>query len=553
VSDAPTQRPARVDGAASPRSLALCAGLALAYFAAAKLGLSMAFLNPSASVVWPPTGLSIAAVVLFGTRVWPGVFLGALAANALTAGNLATSLAIACGNTLEGVVGALLVVRFAGGRQALERAADVFRFALLAGCLSPLISATIGVSSLTAAALVPRAQFAEVWFTWWLGDAVGAWIVAPFLIAWATAPPWRWERGHAKQVALLFACVTLAGALVFFGPPSSSSGRGHPLTFLCLPPLVWVAFRLSRREVATAIVLVSTLAVVGTYRGLGAFTGADLNESLLLLQAFLGVTAITSLAVCAVVSEFRRAEDLLRASSRALSRSNADLESFATVASHDLQEPLRMVTSYVHLLERRAREQLGPEAHEYMRHAVSGAEHMHELIDGLLAYSRLDAAAAARVPVDCEEALRVALENSELVLRESGATVEHEPLPSVSANETQLIQLFQNLIGNAAKFRRPGVAPRIRVGARVQDGVWLLSVSDNGIGMDPRDSTRAFVAFQRLHHREDYPGAGIGLAICKRIVENHGGRIWVEARPGEGCTFCFTLPGATPAGVEAMH
>jgi PAS domain S-box-containing protein len=247
------------------------------------------------------------------------------------------------------------------------------------------------------------------------------------------------------------------------------------------------------------------------------------------------------LGVTRDITERKRAEEQLRRYAAELERSNQELQQFAYVASHDLQEPLRMVTSYLQLLERRYQGQLDADADEFIHFAVDGAQRMYELIRGLLAYSRVGTHGGPFVPVDCEEIVGQVLDNLQIVIGENQATVTYDPLPTVRADPTQMAQLFQNLIGNALKFRgqRP---PEIHVGAEWQGDEWLFRVCDNGIGIEIQYAERIFVIFQRLHTREEYPGTGIGLALCKRIVERHGGRIWVESEPGQGSCFFFTLP-----------
>ncbi len=247
------------------------------------------------------------------------------------------------------------------------------------------------------------------------------------------------------------------------------------------------------------------------------------------------------------VTERRRAEALLAAHSAALERSNRDLEEFAYVASHDLQEPLRMVVSYTQLLSNRYKGKLDQDADDFIGFAVDGAKRMQKLIGDLLAYSRLDRPAPSAEPSDSGRALADALAALSTALDESGGKVVAEALPSVDVDYGQLVQLFQNLIGNACKFKsdRPLV---VRVAA-VRDGaMWSFRVEDNGIGIDPRHFERVFIIFERLHGAET-PGSGIGLALCRKIVQRHGGRIWIEAVPDGGAAFRFTLPafkGARP-------
>ena len=243
----------------------------------------------------------------------------------------------------------------------------------------------------------------------------------------------------------------------------------------------------------------------------------------------------------AEIAERKRAEERLRQTAADLARSNRDLEQFAYVASHDLQEPLRMVAVHVQMLERRYRDRLDDRALQCLSRAADGSRHMHALIKDLLAYARAGTQLKETEVVDGATVFDVAVDHLAEAVRESKADVTRGDLPSVRGDSTQLVQLFQNLIGNALKFRaeRP---PRVRVEAVADGNWWRFSVRDNGIGIDARFHNRLFEIFQRLHGRDKYPGTGIGLAICKRIAERHGGRIWLESAPGEGTTFFFTLP-----------
>jgi PAS domain S-box-containing protein len=242
------------------------------------------------------------------------------------------------------------------------------------------------------------------------------------------------------------------------------------------------------------------------------------------------------------LTDRQRAEKRLEHYAAELEQSNTELEQFAYIASHDLQEPLRMVTSYLQLLERRYKGRLDQDADDFITYAVDGAARMHMLINDLLTYSRVSTRAKSFEPTDCSGILNHALSNLRVASEESEATITFDDLPVVEADATQLTQVFQNLISNAIKFHKTDIPPCIHVSAERQGDEWLFSVRDNGIGIAPEHIERIFLIFQRLHTREEYPGTGIGLAVCKKIVERHNGRIWVESKPGEGSTFYFTIP-----------
>jgi light-regulated signal transduction histidine kinase (bacteriophytochrome) len=266
-----------------------------------------------------------------------------------------------------------------------------------------------------------------------------------------------------------------------------------------------------------------------------AYTERDLK-----IAESIGNQIAGAIANSLLFAERKQMEAALRVETEKLTRSNQDLEQFAYVASHDLQEPLRMVTSYVQLLSKRYKAKLDADANEFIDFAVDGAVRMRRLINDLLAYSRVGTHGKELSPIDSEAILAESVNDLKLMIEENGALVTHDHLPTVLADRFQLGQLFQNLIGNAIKFRG-NESPRVHISASRNGKGWVFSVRDNGIGISPEFNERIFIIFQRLHNREQYAGTGIGLAICKKIVERHGGHIWVESEVGKGSTFRFSL------------
>lgn len=283
------------------------AGLTAVYFVAGKLGLQLAYLNASASAIWPCTGIAIAALLIFGYDVWPGIFIGAFFVNLTTTGTYATSLLIAVGNTGEAVAAAFLVNRFARGQNVFERARDIFKFAVLAAVASTAISATIGVTTLALGGFADWQNYWAIWNTWWLGDAVGALLVTPLVLLWWENPKLRWTKEQVVEVALLLFGL-IATAWIVFGGAFGDELKNYPLEYFCVPFLVWAGFRFGRRKAATVLFVLAAIATWGTVNGHGPFAHDSRHTSLLLLQAFMGIMTVTTLVLAAETSERKRAE-----------------------------------------------------------------------------------------------------------------------------------------------------------------------------------------------------------------------------------------------------
>ena len=316
---------------------------------------------------------------------------------------------------------------------------------------------------------------------------------------------------------------------------------------------VWIAdvaqeTALKRRESAQQAGLRSAFAfpipVGGKFYGVMEFFGREVrprDERILEIARTVGHQIGQFIARKQAEAELQEANGQLILKAQQLSRSNAELEQFAYVASHDLQEPLRMIASYTQLILRRYGDRFDGDAREFMDFIVDGATRMKQLIEDLLAYSRVGTHGKAFRPTDSGAAVQKALANLRAAIESSNGTVTCDPLPTINADEFQLVQLFQNLIGNALKFKG-AETPHVHISVNEQADTWTFGVKDNGIGIDGEYFDRIFMVFQRLHSRTDYPGTGIGLAICKKVVDRHGGRLWIESGVGSGSTFWFTVP-----------
>src|SRR5258705_1647065 len=365
------------------------AGVFGLYVLAGKLGLSLASVHASVSPVWPPTGIALAAFLTLGYRVWPAIFDGAFVVNISTAGAAPTSVAIALGNAREGLLGAYLVIRYANGARAFDHAQGVWEFAALGGLLSSMVSATIGVGSLSLGGYAQWADFDGIWLTWWLGDATGALVFAPLLVLlvrdWWSGP----SGGGLLEAPALWFTPTLLGLAVFGEGLAHLGFMTLPLTFLCTPPLVWAAVRFRQREAAMLVAVLSGIAIWETLHGFGPLANVPTNESLLLLQVFMGTVSVMAISAGAVVEERRRIEHereflLVRAqAARAEAETaNRSKDEFLAMLGHELRNPLAAIISAVRVLDRiGGHDDVAIRAREAIRHQIT---HLGRLVDDLL-------------------------------------------------------------------------------------------------------------------------------------------------------------------------
>jgi signal transduction histidine kinase len=500
--------------------------LLLCYVITGKLGLALDAVSGFATLVWAPAGVALAALLLFGYEMWPGVWLGAFVVNLWNGAPLAVALVIAVGNTLEAVVGALALRRLAGFKGPFNRLRHTTVLIGPAAMCSTLLSATIGVVALRTAGIVPAHRFWVTWRAWWVGDALGDLIVAPFLLAWVTVRFPRIRPTRVAEAILLCAGLVTACIAVFF---RSASAAVYPFEFpyLLFPLFIWAATRFELRGATTATVVVAAFAIWGTSKGGGPFVKERLAESLLAVQTFLGCAALTPLVVAGTIADLTRAD--LR-------------EEFVAALSHDLKSPLSSVQMSADALVRSCdvlAEPIGRHSRLVRRCVAS----MNRLVGDLLDSAAID---AGHLPVsqhleDAGELVQEAVESVRPLATAKGQTVlaeASEPV-TVMCDRERVLEVLSNLIGNAIKFTKEGGAIRVSVQRDCREA--LLSVRDNGVGIG---SAQLRHIFERYWHAESTlgGGTGLGLFIAKGIVEAHRGKMWVESRPGAGSTFYFTLP-----------
>jgi signal transduction histidine kinase len=529
--------------------------LAVIYLIAGKLGLMLASLHASASPVWPPAGIALAALLLLGYRAWPAIFVGAFLVNVTTTGNFATSFAIAIGNTLEALAGAWLVNRFAGGRNVFERPQGVFKFAL-AAAISTVISPAFGVTSLALTGFADWANYGAIWLTWWLGDATGDLVFTPLVLLWSVASKRRWNKREAAEVgALLLLLVLLSG--IVFGGWLEISARSYPIAFICGPVVIWTAFRFTQRETATGLFILSAIAVWGTLRGFGPFLRETENQSLLALQSWIAVLTITAMALSAGMAERRRIEEELQQQKSVVETANRTKDHFLAMLSHELRTPLTPVISALESLE------IEPAQKDDTKSALAmirrNIELETQLIDDLLDFTRIarDKMQLRFAPVDAHLAIsnvveicRAEAESKKIRVRLNLRANTHH----VAADAAKFQQIVWNLLKNAVKFT-PDDGEIAISSSNPSPEVLTISVCDTGIGMDPQVMQRIFDPFEQGNRSFErrFGGLGLGLAISKSLAQAQGGTLTVQSDGRDrGSTFILSMQTLSPAEVATV-
>ena len=540
--------------------------LAVIYTLVARAGLAMDAVSGFATLVWPPTGIALVALLLGGRHLWPGILAGAFAVNLWVGAPLGAALGIATGNTLEAVV-ALWALGHLGFSPSLTRVRDVVALIAVAAVGSTLISASFGTGSLALAGVVPGPARAGTFGAWWMGDLIGDLIVAPLLLTAATRAARPRPLPRPVLETFLAPLVLLLIAAVVFMTSGHEPATAFLKPFLLFPPLIWIALRFGQFGVTSATALTAAVAVAGTAAGLGPFVaptgGQALHDCLLGLQAFMAVLAVTMLVLSAVVSERAAAEGAARDShallhgaiyaahqqtEQALQAAVQARDDFMYVAGHELRTPLCTLTLELGSLERLGRK-IGVDHKilERVRKLLRQTDRLNQLIQSLLEVTRLSTGQLQlkREDLDLPEVVREVLERFAESARQAGCQLHLRAVDSATGSwdRLRLEQIVTNLLANAIKY---GAGKPIEVEVAADAARVQIVVRDFGIGVAEEDIARIFGPFERAVSVRHFGGLGLGLYVTRQIAEAHGGRIRVASRLQSGSTFTVDLPRTAP-------
>ena len=521
--------------------------LAAIYTGAARGGLLLDAIAGFATLVWAPSGIAIAALLLFGYRLWPAIFVGALVANLWTGASVLAATSIACGNTLEAVAATAILRRTPGFRLGLDRLEDVASFIVLAAGLCTAISATIGVSTLALAGTITTSQIPITWRAWWLGDLVGALVVAPMLLVWLSQRPPASQRRHVAEGTVLLLLLICISVYIFGG--ETLGGHSLEQTYLVFPALIFAAVRFGQRGAVTAVFVTTVAAVWGTVSGDGPFARPVLNQGLFALQTFIAVATATFLVLGASVAEQRRTQDWLRRARELAETANRAKSDFLAVMSHELRTPLNAISGYVELLDMQVAGPVSETQRNYLSRIQNSQRHLLSLLEEVLGFARLESGrlALSLQPVIVYDAT-VALESTlQLELQKKRLTFDcriHDVNLVALADPDKLRQILLNLVTNGVKFTPEG--GRITVGAEREEDRIRMWVADTGIGIPADQLQNVFEPFFQVEQgpKRKYPGMGLGLAIARDLARAMNGELWMESAPGVGSTAWLVLPAA---------
>ena len=525
--------------------IAWIAIVAVTYVAAARLGLKLDAMSGFAALVWPPSGIALAALLLRGNAIWPAITIGAFAVNFWTGAPILASIGMAAGNTTAAVLGATLLRRIPGFDTSLHRLRDVLGLIVIAALASTIISATIGVLVLLAAGIMPVGQTAATWRAWWVGDTIGDLAVAPLILVWATWRPRRLDSGRAAEAIALLVVVVATSMLVFGGTSASDLIRSRE--YMLFPPLIWAALRFGVRGSVTATALVSFIAVMQTALGRGPFISGGLHQSLFELQAFMGITTATFLLLGSSISERKRAALELMAARETAEAANRAKAGFLAAVSHELRTPLNAITGYVDLLSLELDGPLTEKQKQVLSRISHSQRHLLLLIEDVLGFAQVEAGRLSlqMQPVIAADAIASIEPLVAPELRRKNITLDIQPCDSsllLKADPDKLRQILLNLVTNAIKFTEP--PGLVTISAMTSGERIRITVMDTGIGIPAEQLDQVFNPFYQVEQgaTRRFGGVGLGLSIVRDIVHAMHGDVEIDSTVGKGTTVSLLLP-----------
>jgi signal transduction histidine kinase len=541
-------------GSFSIEFLAKLLAIFAVYFFTARIGLSLDAVSGFATLVWPPTGIALAALLILGYRYWPAIAAGAFLVNIVTGASRFVALGIAAGNTLEALAGAYLLTRLFDFHISLERVKDVLALIWYGAMVSTLISATIGVSVITLGGAA-KVSFGETWLAWWIGDMLGNLVVAPLILVWVARFRQPISRKQFTEAVMPIALLIVASVLTFYGLPRFGI-RPFTFAYAIVPFLIWISLRFRQRGCVTATFVVSTIAIWGTVVTTPHEPSA-LSHNLILLQCFIGITAATFMVMAAVVAErelTQKKEPELAQKAVMLTKQRLRLETlnkakdeFISIASHQLRTPATIVKQYLGMLLDAYVGTLPKQQRAYVKAAYDNNERQLKIINDLLRVARLDANKNNLDKSLCDITKLV----YEIIAhnKRSFAKRQQQLLMQTGrrhirahADEEFLRMVIENLIDNAGKYT--GEGGTISIALAQSDDRILLHVSDTGMGIAKKDQARLFQKFSRIENAQSRSinGSGLGLYWAKKVVDLHGGTLTLASEMGKGSTFTMSLP-----------
>jgi signal transduction histidine kinase len=524
------------------------AAVALAYYASARLGVSLAYHGEDASLVWPAHGIALAAVVLFGARIWPAILVASSFSGLASGAPLHSAAVVAAGNTLGPLVGAAFLRR-TGFHPSLARVRDFLLLVLVGGNFSAVVSATVGITTLTLRGLYPPGTFATHWVVWWAGDVAGLMTTAPFLLVWRERPDWVERRSATLEFALGMMLLFAANVAAF--GPNLLPGNRYPLAYLIFPFAMWAAWRFEMHGAVTLTAIVAAVAIWQTLAGQGLFSHPSLQETLMYLQAFVVVVTASTLVLAALVRERRRLEGEQQAAlegereaRREAQRAAAAREKMLAVVSHEVRNPLATVLLNSSAIADSPAEESAPWVRASAESIALSAEQIEHLIRDLMDVTRLEAGQIefARTPCTPYALVEQAVQMLQPIAAEKGIRLEVRlpgGLPLVSASKERILQVFSNLVGNAVRLTPAG--GEIALEAEAGGDHIVFSVRDTGPGISRERIADLLKPFWETPAQLTQ-SRGLGIPIARAIVGAHGGEFSIRSEPGRGTRISFSLP-----------